>query len=123
MPMPMPPQNPAALAGGGPPTGGQPPVTTAAPGNSATTDINAVVEALKQVLQQAVDENGYVDVNRLVTMWPQFSDVPFQVVMQLIQQSPEILNQLISQYGLNGLIVNGRIVAADELASLGQGGA
>lgn len=119
----------SAMAGGvpaqpqGAPAAGGSPMTAAAPGNTSTTQVNQIIESLKQILPQVVDQNGYVNMDRLIMMWPQFSQVPFQVVMQLIQQNPEILNQLISQYGLNGIIIQGRTIGADELASLGgQGG-
>jgi len=100
----------------------QQPMTAPAGGNTTTTQISEVMSTLKQLLPQVVDEKGYVNMDRLITMWPQFSKVPFQVVMQLIQQNPEILNQLITQYGLNGIMVQGRVIGAEELASLGSRG-
>ena len=108
------------IASGGQP-GGQP-LTAPAGGNTTTTQVTEVIESLKKLLPQTVDEKGYVNMDRLITMWPQFSQVPFQVVMQLIQQNPEIINNLITQYGLNGITVQGRTIAADELASLGGTG-
>ena len=122
--MPMNPQMGAqAMAGGAPQApSGQPPMTAPAQGNTTTTQVSEVMEALKQILPQVIDEKGYVNMDRLITMWSQFSKVPFQVVMQLIQQNPEILNNLISQYGLNGISVQGRIISADELASMGSRG-
>ena len=93
-------------------------------GNTATTQITQIVEALKQIIPQVVDDKGYVNMDRLITLWPQFSQVPFQTVMQLFQQNPEILNDLIVNYGLAGIIIQGRVVGADELAGIGgQGGA
>ena len=126
----MPAMNPsvgaANMAGGGMPPhqggGGQPPMTAVSGGNTTSTQVSEVINSLKQLLPQVVDEKGYVNMDKLVMMWPQFSSVPFQVVMQLIQQSPEMLNQLISQYGLNGISVQGRIISADELSSLGGRG-
>ena len=124
--MPMNPQMGASAMAGGMPQmaqGGQPPMTAAAGGNTTTTQITEITDALKQILPQAIDERGYVNMDRLITMWPQFSRVPFQVVMQLIQQNPELLDNLITQYGLNGIVSQGRIYSSDELASLGgQGG-
>ena len=124
--MPMNPQMGAAAMAGGMPQmaqGDQPPMTAVAGGNTTTTQITEIMDALKQVLPQTVDENGRVNMDRLITMWPQFSRVPFQVVMQLIQQNPELLDNLISQYGLNGIVSQGKIYSSDELASLGgQGG-
>ena len=128
--MPMNPQmgGAQAMAGGMPPMpspggpGGQASPTTVTPGGTSTTQITEIMESLKKVVPQTIDERGYVDMDRLIQMWPQFSQVPFQVVMQLIQQNPEILNQLITQYGLAGIIVQGRVIGADELASLGGKG-
>lgn len=127
-------QNAAALAAGGgvPPgpipaqgavAGGQG-TTLAAPGSTVTTQISEILGVLKQILPQVVDERGYVNMDRLITLWPQFSQVPFQTVLQLIQQNPELLNELIAQFGLNGIIAQGRVIGADELATLGsrQGG-
>ena len=98
---------------------GQPVV---AQGNTTTTQVDQVIESLKKVIQQAIDPNGYVDLKRLVQLWPQFSQIPFQVVMQLIQQNPEILENLVTQYGLAGVIVNGRPISADEMAGMSSGG-
>jgi hypothetical protein len=120
--MEMNPAGAAAMAGGQPPQQPAGQMTVAAQGNTATTQINEVLNALKQILPQVVDERGYVNMDRLITMWPQVSRVPFQVVMQLIQQNPEILNNIITQYGLNGIVVQGRIIGAEELASLGGRG-
>lgn len=131
--MPMNPQmgsGAAAMAGGAPPQaapvpggpGGQPPMTAAAGGSTVSTQITEVIEALKKILPQVVDEKGYVNMDKLITMWPQFSNVPFQTVMQIIQQSPELLNELIAQYGLSGIISQNRVISADELATLGARG-
>lgn len=130
--MPNPMMNAGAMAGGGmpPAPGGQPPAggqptgapPMVSPDNAATTDIGKIEEILKQILPQCVDKSGYVDMNRLITLWPQFSQVPFETVMQLIEQSPQLLDSLITQFGLAGINVNGKLISADELDSLGSGG-
>ena len=119
----------AGLAGGvpaGAPAGvqpaGQPPTTVAAQGNTTTTQVTQILETLKQILPQVVDEKGYVNMDRLITLWPQFSQVPFQVVMQILQQSPELLAQLVTQFGLSGIMLQGRMIGADQLVAAGQGG-
>lgn len=115
----------AMAAGGGLPQGGggQPPVQTAALGGGMTTQIDEIISALKQILPQCVDEKGYVNMDKLITLWPQvMPNVPFQVVMQLIGQTPDLLNEIIAQYGLAGVTVQGRVISADELASLGGRG-
>lgn len=121
MPM-MNPQMGAAQAAAGGTAPQQPPMTAVAPGSTVTTQITEVIAALKKLLPQVVEQNGYVNMDRLITMWPSFSQVPFQVVMQLIQQNPELLNELISQFGLNGIISQGKVISADELAALGGRG-
>ena len=121
--------NPAQMAAGGQmaggaPMGNQPPTqATVTPNNTATTQITEVLDALKKIIQQTVTPQGYVDMQRLISLWPQFSRIPFQVVMQMLQQNPEMLNELVSQYGLNGIIINGRTISADELAGIGTGAA
>lgn len=127
--MPMNQSGSAMMAAGGMPQGGTPPsqtppsgTTVAAQGNTTTTQITEILDVLKQIIPQVVDEKGYVNMDRLITLWPQFSQVPFQVVMQLIQQSPELLNELVAQFGLSGFIVQGRSVSGQEAASLGGKG-
>ena len=115
-----------AMAGGMPPQQGMPP-QGAPPQQGAPSgqmDVQAIIEALKQALPQVTDPKGYVDVAKLIMLWPQLSpDIPFQVVMQLIEQNPDILTDIIAQFGLAGIIANNRVVSADELAALGGRGA
>lgn len=122
--MPMHQQESAMMAAGGMPSSQTPPSgkTVAAQGNTTTTQITEILNVLKQIIPQVVDQKGYVNMDRLITLWPQFSQVPFQVVMQLIQQNPELLNELITQYGLSGIVIQGRSVSAEEMASLGGKG-
>ena len=126
--MPGPMNTAGAMAGGGggmpPPQGqgGQPPMTVAAQGSTVTTQITEVIDQLKQIIPQVVDEKGYLDMNKLITLWPQFSRIPFQVVMQILQQSPELFDNLISQFGLNGIVANGKTISNDELVNIGQTG-
>ncbi len=125
--MPMDPQMGAqAAAGGMPPQQGMPP-QGAPPQEGAPNgqvNVQAIVDALKQAIPQVTDDKGYVDVAKLIMLWPQLSpDVPFQIVMQLLQSNPDILTDIIAQYGLAGIIANNRVVSADELAALGGRGA
>lgn len=112
--------DPAQMAGGS--TQAPQPQTQTAPGQAQVGgDINKVVEALGMAIKQAVDEQGYVDLSKMVTLWPQIAqqtglNVPFQTVMQLIQQNPELLDDLVTRYGLAGIIVNGQRVTAEQLA-------
>ena len=118
---PMQAQSASMAAGGGMPQDNQAqPSMSMGGGQSAQVD--EIINTLKQIFPQVIDERGYVNMDRLITMWPQFSKIPFQAVMQLIQQNPELLNELIAQYGIGGIIFQGRTISADELASLGGRG-
>ena len=89
-------------------------------------DINKLLEVLGMAIQQTVDEQGYVDVQQLIAIWPQIANqaginIPFQTVMQMVEQNPNILSDLVVRYGLNGIKVNGRVISADQLAGMGSG--
>jgi len=110
---------PEQMAGAAqPPSAG----TTIAPGQAQVGgDINKVIEALGMAIQQAVDQQGYVDMNKLVMLWPQIAqqtgmNIPFQTVMQLIEQNPQILEDLVVRHGLAGMIVNGQRITAEQMA-------
>lgn len=97
-----------------------------APGQASVGDPKQLLGVLGEALKQAVDEKGYVDLNKLVTIWPQVAqaagvNVPFQTVMQLIQQNPQLLQDLIVRLGLAGVIADGKVVSADQLAGMGSG--
>lgn len=114
--------DPAAMAGGGgmPPMGDQQqPPMAGTPGGGQ--DIDQIMKDLKEAVAKAIDKNGYIDMNHLITLWPQVSQIPFDTVMQLLEQQPELLDELIAQYGLNGISVNGKTISIDELHSMGQG--
>lgn len=112
------PQQMQGPGGGGPP-GGM--TTTVGPGGAATTQINEILNALKKIIPQVINQQGFVDLDKLTQLWPQFSKVPLQVVFQLISQNPDILTEIITQYGLAGVILQGRVIPAQELANLGGG--
>lgn len=116
--------NPQMMAQGGeqPPS----PQTQIAPGAAQTADPQKIIEALKAVIQQSVDQQGYVDMSRLVQAWPQIAQqmgitIPFQTVLQLIQQNPQLLEDIVNQMGLAGIISNGRRISANELLGMGSG--
>ena len=129
------PMDAGMMATGGMPQGGMPqgqppqgqsPQTQIAPGQAQTADPQVILKALQAVIQQAVDKNGYVDMNKLVTLWPQIAqqmgiNVPFQTVMQLIQQNPSLIENLIVQMGLAGIISNGRMISGEQLMGMGSG--
>ena len=123
----IPPNQQGAMtaAGGGQPT----PQTQVAPGNAVTADPQKIIEALKAVIQQSVNQDGYVDMNKLVQLWPQIAqqagiNIPFEVVMQLVSQNPQILDDIITQFGLAGIIANGKTLSSQDLMgmSAAQGG-
>ena len=105
---------------------GVPQGTITPDGSQVGTDIKKVIEILSQGVQQSVDGQGYVDMQKLIAMWPQIAqqagvNIPFQTVMQLIQQNPDIIEDMIVRNGLAGITVNGRRIPAEQLAGMGTG--
>ena len=106
---------------------GQMPQGQAVPGQSNVGgDINKLLEVLGMAIQQTKDEQGFVDVQQLIAMWPQIAqqaglNIPFQTVWAMIQQQPELMNDLVVRYGLSGIMVNGRRITAEQLAGMGSG--
>lgn len=126
--------NAAALAGGAPSqqqvpqqsSGGQPPVQSV-PGQASGGDRGKIIQALEMDIKNSVDQNGYVDMNKLVQQWPQVAqqlglNIPFQTVMQMVQQDPSMIADIINQMGLAGIIVNGKQISAEQLLSQSQSG-
>lgn len=118
----------AMLAGGAPqaPQGGQPPIQ-ATPDQVSGGDPQKIKQALEAAIQQCVNQQGFVDMNKLVQVWPQISqqmgiNVPFQTVLQMIQQDPTLVEDIINQMGLSGIIVNGKMISAEELLAQSQSG-
>lgn len=127
-------QGAAMMAGGGQmppqgqpqPQGGMPPIQ-ATPGQVSGGDPQKIKAALEAAIKQSVNQQGYVDMNKLVQMWPSVSqqfglNIPFQTVMQMIQQDPSLVEDIINQLGLAGIIVNGKMISAAELLQQAQGG-
>lgn len=135
--------NPAQMAGGTPPTPTAPPQAgqqgstmppqpaggaTISPGQAQAPDTQKVTQVLEMALKQVVDQNGYVDMNKLVILWPQVAqqaglNIPFTTVLQMLQQDPSMIEGIIQQMGLAGIIVNGKQISAEELLAQGQSGA
>ena len=122
------PMDAGMMAGGGmpPQQQGQQPQTQIAPGQTQTDNPQKIIDALKAAVEQAVNSQGYVDLNKLVLLWPQISqqfgiNIPFQTVMQIIQQNPNLIEDMINRMGLAGIIHNGRMISADQLLGMGTG--
>lgn len=129
--------DPAQMTGAAPPQGGMPPppqqpTSTGQPmvepgGQSQVgMDLPKIMEVLGIAVQQCVDQQGYVDLNKLVQLWPQLAqqggvNVPFQTVMELIQKNPSMIEDLIIRHGLAGIIANGQRIPAEQLAGMGNG--
>jgi hypothetical protein len=126
--------NPAQMAGGVPPqappqagqAGSQLPPSQAAggatisPGQAQAPNTQKITQVLEVALKQVVDKNGYVDMNKLVILWPQVSqqaglNIPFQTVLQMLQQDPSMIEGIIQQMGLAGIIVNGKAKPSKRL--------
>lgn len=121
----------ATMAGGAPPQG-QPQTgvgnVQSTPGQTQASDPGKIKQALEAALQQVVDKNGYIDMNKLVTLWPQVAqqfgiNIPFQTVLQMLQQDPSLIEDIISQMGLAGITVHGKNISAEELLNQSQSGA
>ena len=114
--------NPAQMAGGAPQMPSPAQTTQVAPGQAQVGgNMEKVIQAIGMAIQQAVDQQGYVDMNKLIQLWPQIAqqlgiNIPFQTVMQLIQQNPTILEDLVNRYGLSGMVVNGQRITAEQMA-------
>ena len=125
--MPIDPAQAAQRMGGG--EGGMPtpPQVTATPDQAQVGgDINKVIEALEMGIQQAVDQSGYVDMQQLIAIWPQIAqqagvNIPFETVVQLVQQNPELISNLIVRHGLAGIKLNGRVISGEQLAGMSTG--
>jgi hypothetical protein len=112
------------LAGGAPP----PQQVQVAPGNVQGGDQQLILQALQQAIQSSVDEQGFVDVAKLAQIWPQVAqglglNIPFETVLQMIQQNPEMISQLVEEMGLAGIIINGQRISPEQLAGIGSGAA
>ena len=116
--------DPSMMASGaGQPQAPAPAVEGAAP--AAGGDPQAIMQVLESALQQVVDKEGYVDVARLASIWPQLAqqaglNIPFETVLQLISQSPEIIAEIINKMGLSGIIVNGQKMAAEDIQNFSE---
>lgn len=90
-------------------------------------DQQAILQALEQAISQAVDEQGIVDIGRLAQIWPQVAqqlglNIPFSTVLQMLQQNPQILEELVNKLGLSGIKTpDGKVLSAEELAGIGGG--
>lgn len=107
--------------------GGQPSVQVT-PSQVSGGDPQKIKQALETAIQQCVDKNGYVDMDKLIQTWPQVSqqmgiNIPFQVILQMVQQDPSLIEDIIVQLGLAGIVVNGKMISAEQLLGQSQGGA
>jgi len=114
------------LAGGGAPQQAPPQQVQVATDSAQGGDQQLVMQVLEQALTQAVNQEGFVDVKRLAEIWPQVAqqaglNIPFQTVLQMIQQNPGIIEELVNKLGLAGITVDGRNISGEELSGIGSG--
>ena len=114
------------LAGGGVPQQAPPQQVQVATNNVQGGDQQLILQALEQALRQSMDGQGYVDIQKLAQVWPQVAqqlglNIPFETVLQMIQQNPEMIEELIQTLGIAGIISDGRQIGAEELAQMGGG--
>ena len=106
--------------------GAPPQQVQVATGSVQGGDQQLILQALEQAIQQSVDEQGYVDVRKLAQVWPQIAqqlglNIPFETVLQMIKQNPEMISELVQKLGLAGITVDGRQIGAEELSGQGAG--
>src|SRR3990167_4334688 len=111
--MPIDPAQLASASGGSPVPSGAGNVL-ATPQQAAVGDPQAVLTVLEDAIKQSVDANGNVDLKKLVAVWQIVAQkhgvqVPLQTVMQMIEQNPNLLLDIITRLGLNGIIKDGRV--------------
>lgn len=120
--------NAAMMAGGAMPAQEAQPSVQVTPGQVNGGDPQKIKMALEAAIKQCVNQQGFVDMNKLIQVWPQISkqmgiNVPFQTVLQMVQQDPTLVDDIINQLGLAGIIVNGKMISAEELLNQSQSGA
>jgi len=97
------------------------------PGQVQGADIQKIVNVLEQIIPQATDQNGYLDITKLASMWPQAAvqaglNLPFQTLLEILKQQPELIQDLIIKLGLAGIILEGKVISGEQLAGAGTGG-
>ena len=93
-------------------------------------DPNKIEQLLKTIIPQAVDEQGYVSLVKLATIWPQISqqygiNMPFQSFLELIGTDPkieELVDRLVVSYGLAGIVdKDGQRITAEQMQGIQTG--
>lgn len=103
--------------------GGQPQIApNAAPQGG---DLESLIPAIKAVIEQSVDENGYLDIEKVAMLWPQVAqqmgiNIPFETVLKMIEANPEILQSLVTELGIAGITYKGKQISGEELAGQSQ---
>src|SRR3990167_1245413 len=90
--------------------------------------MESLLPALKELLQASMDQNGFVDLNKLVQIWPQIAQkyglqIPIQALMEIISQNPDMMDPIIQELGISGIIKDGQQISGDELQAQAGGGA
>lgn len=107
--------------------GGQPPQIQIAPGAEPQGgDIEAILQALEQALSQSLDQEGYIDLDQLATVWNQIAQqmgvtVPFETILDMIKSNPAMIQPIIEKLGIIGIIANGVKHGGEELSGMGSG--
>lgn len=90
--------------------------------------IQSIIPALKEALVASMDENGFVDLNKLVQVWPQIAEkfglqITIQQLLEMVQQDPDAIDAIIQELGIAGIIKDGKQVTGEELQGQAGGGA
>lgn len=106
--------------------GAPPQQVQVATGDMQGGDQQLIMQAIEQSISQAIDESGYLDIKRWAQIWPQVAqqlglNIPFETVLQFIEQNSEMLEGLLEKLGIAGITVDGRQIGVEELAGIGSG--
>lgn len=107
------------------PFGGQPAIS---PDTITQEDVQKILQVLESLIPQATDENGYLDMTKLAGAWTQAAveaglNLPFQILLQILEEVPELVQDLIVKMGLAGIILEGQVISGEQLGQMGGGAA
>lgn len=88
-------------------------------------DLQSLIPAIKEVLSQAVDENGYLDIEKVAMLWPQIAqqmgiNIPFETLLKMIESNPEVLQSIVQELGIAGISYKGQQMSPEQLMGQSQ---
>ena len=93
-------------------------------GGVGGVDPNKLKDAIRMLVEQSVNQQGYVDLEKAIQMWPQVSqqlgiNIPLETLIQMIQKDPSLIENIVQQMGLAGIIYKGKILESGADAAGG----